>query len=160
MIGELAPQFMLVDLYGKTVDLSQLRGQLVLIDFWASWCAPCVAGLPKLQDFEARSRGKGVTIIGVALDNADSKNSHVEKKLRSFVATHNVAFPVVELSPEFNRDYGAVLGLVGGRVVRTDGLIAASLPSWIVIDRAGIIKAVYTSSSEEQVLAEVADLAQ
>jgi peroxiredoxin len=100
-----------------------------------------------------------VVIVGVSLDNADIKNVNSEQKLKTFVMRHNIDFPVVEINQRFNTDYGAVLGLPGGRIVGTDNLIYAALPSWIIIDRNGIVRAVHKSSSEEQqVLKEVAVL--
>ena len=144
-----APNFAATDLSGRPVSLAQLHGKVVLLDLWASWCAPCVAGLPKLLTIESRLRRSGFVIVGVALDNADAADRNAEAKLRRFVRAHRIDFPIVQLTPAFNADYGRVLGLKDGKIV-AHGLIAASLPSWILIGRDGTIRAIYKSSSQEQ----------
>ena len=156
--GAPAPEFSLRGLNGRTLTLSSLRGKVVLLDFWASWCAPCVAGLPRLLALESRLRGQGFVIVSVALDNADSTNKNPEGKLRRFIAAHRVDFAVTEITPSFSREYGKVLGLKGGIVA--NGLVAANLPSWILIDRYGAIRAIHKSSEEEpKVLIEAEQLA-
>ena len=66
--GATAPDFTLKALDGKKVSLSSLRGQYVLIDFWASWCKPCLAGMPELKDLYGKYHGKGFEILGVSID--------------------------------------------------------------------------------------------
>jgi thiol-disulfide isomerase/thioredoxin len=147
-VGSKAPPLSLVDLDGKPVDVAALRGKVVLLDFWASWCAPCVAGLPALRQLQQRYKDR-MTIVGVALDNADASIQEPERKLKAFLAKHPLAWPVAEITPQFNRDYGAVLGLKGGEIVSPRGLVMASLPSWVVIDRDGVIRRVETQSVAE-----------
>ena len=115
-----------------------------------------MAQLPDLLKLQERLKDKGLVVVGVALDNADVANRDAERKLKAFVASHSINYPVVEITPHFNLNYGKVLGLKDGRIVGTNNLVAASLPSWIIIDRAGIIHGVYRSSEEEQrVISEV-----
>ena len=64
-----APQFTLKDREGNSVALSSLRGQLVLIDFWASWCKPCRASMPGLKDLYKKYHDKGFEILGVSIDS-------------------------------------------------------------------------------------------
>jgi len=71
---------------GKEIDLASLRGKVVLLDFWATWCMPCVEALPKMKALYAKYHGKGLEIIGVSLD--DSKDKLVE-----FVKARKVAWP-------------------------------------------------------------------
>jgi peroxiredoxin len=115
-----------------------------------------VAQLPDLLKLQERLKEKGLVIVGVALDNADVANRDAERKLKTFAASHGINYPVVEITPQFNLDYGKVLGLKDGRIVGTNNLVAACLPSWIIIDRAGIIRGIYRSSEQEhQVISEV-----
>ena len=67
--GALAPDFTLNDPDGKPVTLSSLRGQYVIVDFWASWCKPCRAGVPAMKELYKKYHPKGLEIIGVSDDN-------------------------------------------------------------------------------------------
>ncbi len=65
-----APDFTLKDREGKEVSLSSLRGRLVLVDFWASWCKPCRASMPGLKDLYRKYHDKGFEILGVSVDSS------------------------------------------------------------------------------------------
>ncbi|HWP83740.1 MAG TPA: TlpA disulfide reductase family protein [Terriglobia bacterium] len=67
-LGELVPDFTLPKDDGQPVSLADFRGQIVVLNFWASWCAPCVDELPSLKRFAQQYAGKGVTVLGVSLD--------------------------------------------------------------------------------------------
>jgi cytochrome c biogenesis protein CcmG/thiol:disulfide interchange protein DsbE len=64
-----APDFELKDLTGKTVHLSDSAGTVRLVDFWATWCAPCREEIPMFKDFHARYGPRGFTLIGIAMDD-------------------------------------------------------------------------------------------
>ena len=66
-----APDFTLKDSAGAATKLSDYRGQVVLLNFWASWCAPCQEELPSLLSMQARMRSKGVTVLGISVDEDD-----------------------------------------------------------------------------------------
>jgi peroxiredoxin len=67
-IGAMAPEISLPDTNGKTVNLSNFKGKVVLIDFWASWCAPCRASLPNVVKMYDKYKGKGFVVLSVSLD--------------------------------------------------------------------------------------------
>lgn len=70
-IGSNAPDFTVED-SGRTVSLSQLRGQIVVLNFWATWCAPCVEEVPSLVEMQRRMKAKGVTVLAVSVDVDDN----------------------------------------------------------------------------------------
>src|SRR5262249_33548231 len=68
LVGKPAPGIVVKDVKGDTFRLDDLRGRYVLVDFWATWCAPCVAELPRVQAAYARYRDSGFEVVGVSLD--------------------------------------------------------------------------------------------
>ncbi len=98
--GEVAPDFTLPDLQGKPVRLSDFRGKTVIIDFWATWCPPCIFQVPELNKLAAAHRETGdVVVIGVSVD--------VEGPavVAPWVEEHGVEYTIVfgdeELAAEF-----------------------------------------------------------
>jgi peroxiredoxin len=88
MPGEMAPQLRLQSRTGDTVDLADLRGKVVVVDFWASWCDPCREELPVLERFYAAHRDSGLEILGV---NIDESRADADELLRRLPVT----FPVL-----------------------------------------------------------------
>lgn len=80
-IGGMAPNFELTTPDGKKLSLYDLRGHIVLLDFWASWCAPCLAEVPNLKAIYEKYHGKGLNILGVSLDEKETAwKSAIERK--------------------------------------------------------------------------------
>ena len=67
-IGKAAPTLVLTALDGRTFDLAKLRGKAVLVNYWATWCAPCRNEMPKLDAFYRRYHNQGLEIIGISID--------------------------------------------------------------------------------------------
>ena len=76
---------------GSTVSIKGLKGKVVVIDFWATWCGPCVAEMPKMKELYAKYRDKGVEFIGVSLDQPKERGGL--DKLKKFVKENEIAWP-------------------------------------------------------------------
>jgi thiol-disulfide isomerase/thioredoxin len=86
--GDVPPAIDIVDRAGKKVDLRELKGQVVLVDFWASWCGPCREEMPVLEQLHKKYAHRGLVIVGVNIDNS-------EKKMNGFLKSTPVSFRVV-----------------------------------------------------------------
>lgn len=86
--GKLAPDFQLVDLDSKPVKLSDFRGKTVLLNFWATWCGPCVSEMPALERLSQQYQKEGLVVLGVAVDEQLSN-------LRAFRKQYSLTFPLV-----------------------------------------------------------------
>ena len=84
--GDTPPPIGLPDLDGKEVDLHQLEGKVVLVDFWASWCGPCREEMPVLEALHKKYADEGLVIIGVNIDSS-------AKKMKNFLKGASVTFP-------------------------------------------------------------------
>lgn len=119
-VGDVADDLSLPDLDGKLQALSQWRGRLVLLNFWATWCAPCRKEMPELS--AAQVRHPEVQVIGVALDQPQA--------VRDYLKQTKVAYPIligIDADPEPSLRFGDTLGalpysvLIGpdGHILRT-----------------------------------------
>lgn len=115
----IAPAFSLPDLDGRQVQLSSLRGRVVVVDFWATWCAPCVLQIPVLNAFQTRHAGSEVVVLGVSVD-VDG-----EDVVRDFAAQHGIRYPVLLGDESLAREFGAQ-GFPSLFVIAPDGSIDSS----------------------------------
>ena len=114
-----AAAFSLEDTEGKTVSLSDFKGQVLLIDFWATWCAPCLAEIPDLIKLHTRFKDQGFALIGIAVD--DDKES-----VTAFAKERNVPYPLL---------------LEGDEPIK--GYRIPGVPTAYLIDRSGIVVGQY-----------------
>jgi peroxiredoxin len=113
--GSAAPGFRLPTLAGGEVDLASQRGKIVVVNFWATWCPPCVAEMPSLERLHRALSPEGLSVVTVSADED-------EGDLRRFVAEHALTLPVL-------KDPG---GRVAAGEYRTTGY-----PETFVLDREG-----------------------
>lgn len=125
LLGEPAPEFELELLNGEVFRLADYRGQVVLIDFWATWCPPCVESLPYLQSLH-EDVGDRLTLIGVSVDRAAAR-SRVESMVEQFGITYLVG---VNDDSRIAVEYGA-----------------SAIPTLVLVDQEGIIREVKTGFS-------------
>jgi len=116
--GGPAPEWTLEDLGGSRVSLAELRGRPVVVDFWATWCAPCEFQIPVLNQLEERY-GDRVEVIGIAVDAGG------REAVAPFAAEHRIAYRVLLGDEGLAQRYGAV-GFPSLYVIRADGTIDSS----------------------------------
>lgn len=115
-VQDAAPAFSLPSLDGGTVTLASLRGQTVILDFWATWCPPCEFQLPVLSEIAQAHRGRSVQVLGISVDveGPDTVKAYLEK--------HPVSYTILLGSESLAREYGAQ-GFPALIVIRPDGSI-------------------------------------
>ena len=117
LIGSPAPEIVLKDLQGRAVKLSDLRGKVVLVNFWATWCKPCKEEMPAMQASYDKLRDKGFVVLAV---NELEDTARVAEHIR----THGHTFEVVM---DHNNQVANMYGVVG-------------LPASFLIDPQGIVR--------------------
>jgi thiol-disulfide isomerase/thioredoxin len=112
-----APRFQLLSMAGKQVNLDQFKGQVVMLNFWASWCGPCRQEMPILEKLHTKYKPMGFTMIGV---NVEPDSSEAAKWLKSTPVTFPILF---DTKSEVSKLYSV-----------------ASMPSTVIIDRKGNLR--------------------
>jgi cytochrome c biogenesis protein CcmG/thiol:disulfide interchange protein DsbE len=114
-----APDFELKDESGKVVKLSDFKGKVVLLDFWATWCGPCAIEIPWFIDFQRRYKDRGFEVLGVSMDDEGWK------AISPFVAEKKINYRVVLGDDKTGDQYGGVEALPTTFVIDRDGKIAS-----------------------------------
>lgn len=100
--GKAAPGFTLTSLDGKKVSLADYKGRPVLVNFWATWCAPCKLEMPWFEQFRQQYKGQGFEILGIAED--DASKDEIEKSVKKI----GVSYPILLTDGKVAPKYGGV----------------------------------------------------
>lgn len=112
-----APDFTLTDLDGNTISLSEMEGEVVFLNFWATWCTPCKKEIPFFNEAFQTHKDSGLKIIGISIDRS-------EKIVKKFLAKRELVYPVAMGTQKFLNDYG----------------IARVVPVTVIIDKKGKLR--------------------
>lgn len=136
LLGKLAPDFSLNDASGKLRNVSEWEGKVLVINFWATWCPPCLEEIPHFIELQDKYASQGLQFLGIALENVDT--------VVDFAKQHGMNYPLLV----GERDVIALAGKFGNRV--------GGLPYTVVLDRNGQINFIkqgpLSSAEAEQVI--------
>lgn len=110
-----AADFVLEDIQGRTHRLADYRGKWVLVNFWATWCSPCLNEIPELSSLHNAHKDTDLLVIGIALQ------SGTRKKVADFAKAHDISYPVVLGDFKISRQIGAVDVLPSSYLYNTKG---------------------------------------
>ena len=115
--ARLALDFSLPSLQDNSLSLTDYRGKLVLVNFWATWCAPCGKEMPGMEALYQRFKGRGLVVLAVAVDDGS------KKRVKAFVEKYRLSFPVV-LDPDSQvSDLYEVAGLPATYLIDAQGML-------------------------------------
>jgi thiol-disulfide isomerase/thioredoxin len=130
LLGKVAPNFTLKDTEGRKVSLADYKGKAVIVDFWATWCAPCKIEIPWLEQFNQQYAGQGLQILGVSEDNLNLDNKAELAKQKQDITDKakdlGINYPVLIDDANVSTPYGGVDGLPTTFFIDRSGKVVAS----------------------------------
>lgn len=132
--GDLTPSFTVKQIDGTPISLSDYKGKVVLVDFWATWCPPCVESIPHLNEIATSYGPKGIAVIGLTVDRD-------LEPVPKFIKDHEIGYPIGVATP-------AEIELFGG---------VSGIPTLIIIDRKQRVVAKLVGYQEPAVLKSLID---
>jgi len=127
-----APDFALADLEGNTVWLSDFKGKVIILDFWATWCPPCLQEMPHFVELYEKYRDDGFQMIGIAISSGAAKN------VKKFATEHGINYLMLMGNRQVTGKYGGIYGI----------------PTTFLIDRQGRIVKKYIGYRSKEVFEE------
>ncbi len=128
--GKLAPEFALEDLSGKKLSLSSYKGKALMLNFWATWCAPCKIETPWLVELRNQYAAQGFEILGISMDDLDrgdqGKLSGEKKEIAHFVQQQHMPYPVLIDGDSISKPYGGLDDLPTSFFVDRNGTVIAA----------------------------------
>ncbi len=118
LLHKQAPEFVRIDINHKKVNLNSFRGKVVLLNFWATWCAPCQLEMPRFVSWQSQYGSRGLQVIGISMDDDPAL-------VRNLCAKLSVNYPVVMGDETIGELYGRVLGLPVTYLIDMNGEIRA-----------------------------------
>jgi len=115
-LNSIAPDFTRIDLSGRPLRLEQFRGRVVLLNFWATWCGPCIEEIPVFSRWQGRYGDARLQVIGVSMDDE-------EAAVKRFLAKHDVPYPVLMGDAKLGKSFGGVYGLPQSFLIDAHGRI-------------------------------------
>ena len=115
-----APDFTLQTIDGTAVRLSDYQGIVILLDFWATWCAPCKQEIPWFIEWQKRYGDQGLQVIGLSLDDT-------AEPAQKFAHSIGINYPVALANEDVANRYGGILGVPVNLVIARDGTIVATM---------------------------------
>ncbi|MBI2118489.1 MAG: redoxin domain-containing protein [Elusimicrobia bacterium] len=110
-----APDFTVYDLANKPVKLADFKGKAVVLDFWATWCPPCLEDIPHFKKLHQKYSDQGLVILGVSLD--ESGRDHVKE----FVKENSISYPIAMSNDRIVKDFGGIRGIPTTFIIDRNG---------------------------------------
>jgi cytochrome c biogenesis protein CcmG/thiol:disulfide interchange protein DsbE len=125
-----APDFTLRDVNGDSVSLKKYGGNIVLVDFWATWCTPCRLSIPELAEIQKKYRDQGVVVLGISMDDPQV---FPDTYILTFKETFNMNYPILRADQKVAMDYFGTANMVIPTlfVVNREGKLADKIVGYV-----------------------------